>query len=78
LASAVPIVAIFTKFDAQIIQEYGKLNDVDSHDRWEMARGNADNAFHDAYLPKVLNARYPPKSFVQLEGTDIYRFSSSG
>ncbi len=42
------MVAIFTKFDAQIIQEYGKLNDVlDSHDRWKMSRKNADNAFYD-------------------------------
>jgi len=65
----VPLVTIFTKFDAQIIQEYGKLNDVlDSLDRWRMARENANNAFHVTYLPKVLNAKYPPKSFVQLEG----------
>jgi len=30
-----------------------------------------------SYLPKVLNAKHPPKSFVQLEGTDINHFSSS-
>lgn len=66
---AVPVVVIFTKFDAQIVQEYGNLNNVlDNNDRWKTARDNAENTFLQVYLPKVLNTDYPPKTFVRLEG----------
>ncbi len=34
--SIVPLITIFTKFDAQIIQEYVKMNDIEGRsDRWD-------------------------------------------
>ena len=60
---------IFTKFDAQIVQEYVKLNNLENHqDKWAKARENADNTFQSVYLEKVFNTEYPPKCYVQLEG----------
>ena len=60
---------VFTKFDGQIILESGKLYDIkDDSVKWDMARKNANITFQKAYLPKVLNAQYPPKAYVRLEG----------
>ena len=65
----VPLVAIFTKFDAQIIKEYVKLNDIeDDGDKWYKAKENAEKTFQNIYLPKVVNTEYPPKIYVHLEG----------
>ncbi|KAF8332452.1 hypothetical protein F5887DRAFT_1174475 [Amanita rubescens] len=65
----VPLVTIFTKFDGQIIAEYGKLCDSgEDKDKWGEARINAKSAFQQIYLPKVLNTKHPPKAYVQLEG----------
>jgi len=62
-------VVIFTKFDGQIIQESGKLSDIkDNGAKWNMARKNAEITFQEIYLPKVMNAQYPPKAYVRLEG----------
>jgi hypothetical protein len=66
---AVPLVAVFTKFDGQLIQESGKLNDIeDDAVKWNEARENAEITFQGVYLPKVFNAKYPPKGYVRLEG----------
>ena len=63
------MVAIFTKFDAQIIKEYVKLNDIeDDGDKWYKAKENAEYTFQSIYLPKVMNTEYPPKTYVHLEG----------
>ena len=60
---------IFTKFDGQIIQESGKLSNIeDDGAKWDMARKNAEITFQNHYLPKVMNAPYPPKAYVRLEG----------
>ncbi len=59
---------IFTKFDGQIASEVVNLTDANSEDKWERARGIAEVTFQKVYLPKVLNAKYPPKAYVQLEG----------
>jgi hypothetical protein len=59
-------VVVFTKFDGQIVNESITLNDDDN--KWEKARKNADETFQRVYLPKVLNSKYPPKSYVRLEG----------
>ena len=60
---------VFTKFDGQIIQESGKLNDIeDDGVKWDMARKNAEIIFQKIYLPKVMNAQHPPKAYVRLEG----------
>jgi len=61
-------VAIFIKFDGQIINEYVNLPSVEIEDKWGKARDNAESTFQTFYLPKVLNAQYPPKGYVQLEG----------
>ncbi|KAF8739396.1 hypothetical protein AX14_009768 [Amanita brunnescens Koide BX004] len=68
----VPLVVIFTKFDAQIIQESIKLNDLENfHDKWAKAREIADITFQSIYLARVLSAQHPPKSSVRLE--DMHR-----
>ena len=62
---------VFTKFDGQIIQESGKLDDIeDDAVKWEKARENAESTFQTVYLPKVLDTKYPPKAYVHLEGED--------
>ncbi|KAF8345052.1 hypothetical protein F5887DRAFT_1282804 [Amanita rubescens] len=68
----VPLVVVFTKFDGQIIQESGKLNDIeDDGAKWDMARKNAEITFQTTYLPKVMNVQYPPKAYVRLEDMDM-------
>ena len=59
----------FTKFDGQIIQESGKLGDMqDEAVKWDIARANAEITFQSVYLPKVFDTKYPPKGYVCLEG----------
>ena len=66
---------IFTKFDGQVIQESGKLNDIeDDAVKWDMAMENAEITFQTVYLPKVFNTTYPPKAHVRLEGKDSKHF----
>ena len=59
---------IFTKFDGQIASEFVNLIDAKDKDKWERAREVAEVTFQEVYLPKVLNAKYPPKAYVRLEG----------
>ena len=63
-----PLVVVFTKFDGQIIQESGKLDDMDDALKWEKARVNAEINFQRVYLPKVFGTNYPPKAYVCLGG----------
>ncbi|KAF8341789.1 hypothetical protein F5887DRAFT_1135775 [Amanita rubescens] len=67
----VPLVVVFTKFDGQIINEYVTLMNPYIEDKWEMARNNAEHTFQEVYLPKVLDAKYPPKAYVRLEDMDL-------
>ena len=62
------MVVIFTKFDGQIASEYVNLTDAKDEDKWERAREIAEITFQKVYLPTVLDAKYPPKAYVQLEG----------
>ena len=64
---------VFTKFDGQITHEFVNLKD-DLEDKWERARENAEISFQTIYLPKVLDAQYPPKAYVRLEGDDYDDF----
>ena len=66
----VPLVVVFTKFDGQIIQESGKLDDMDDAVKWDKARVNAEITFQKVYLPKVFGTNYPPKAYVCLGGGD--------
>ena len=61
---------IFTKFDGQIIRasEFVNLTNAKDEDKWERAREIAQITFQKDYLAKVLDAKYPPKAYVQLEG----------
>ena len=61
---------IFTKFDAQVIQEYVKLDNYHDQDKWAKARENADVTFQSQYLDNVLSTEYPPKAYVRLEGEE--------
>jgi hypothetical protein len=64
-------VVVFTKFDGQIIQEFGELSDVeDDAVKWDRARENAEITFQRVYHPSVFGTKYPPKAFVCLEGED--------
>jgi hypothetical protein len=67
MSCTVPLVVIFTKFDGQVASEFVNLTDEDEH-KWERAREIAEITFQKVYLPKVLDAKYPPKAYVQLEG----------
>jgi hypothetical protein len=64
----VPLVVVFTKFDGQIIEESGKLDDMDDAVKWDKARVNAEITFQRVYLPKVFGTNYPPKAYVCLGG----------
>ena len=67
--------AVFTKFDGQIIQEFEKIHGIaDDAAKWDRARENAEIIFQTAYLPKVLNTEHPPKAYVRLEGEDGKHF----
>ena len=66
---------IFTKFDAQIVQEAVKLNGMESYqDKWAKARENANITFKSIYLDNVLSTEYPPKAYVRLEGEENKHF----
>ena len=68
----VPLVTIFTKFDAQVIQQYADLeNIIDDSDRWVRARENANIILQKLYLSKIVDTNCPPKAYVQLEGGDM-------
>ncbi|KAF8317524.1 hypothetical protein F5887DRAFT_1066597 [Amanita rubescens] len=67
----VPLVVIFTKFDGQMASEFVNLTDAKDEDKWERAREIADITFQKVYLPKVLDAKYPPKAYVRLEDMDL-------
>ncbi len=64
----VPLVAVFTKFDGQIINEYVMLSDMENEANWDKAKENAESTFQTVYLHKVLKAEYPPKAYVRLQG----------
>ncbi|KAF8632845.1 hypothetical protein AX15_001651, partial [Amanita polypyramis BW_CC] len=71
-AGKVPLVAVFTKFDGQIIQEYGKLLDMqDEGAKWDMAKNNAEKNFQELYLPLVWNSKHPPRTYVRLQDMDL-------
>ena len=69
--STVPLVVIFTKFDARIALESQNLaHYLDDADRWNAARANAEITLERVYLPKVFDTNHPPKAYVCLEGVD--------
>ncbi|KAM6490530.1 hypothetical protein JOM56_013873 [Amanita muscaria] len=64
----VPLVVIFTKFDAQVIQEESKLVDIEDDDkRFGQARLNSEKIFQEEYLTLIMNTKCAPKAYVKLE-----------
>jgi len=61
-------VVIFTKFDGQVASAFVNMTDAEDKDKWERAREIAETTFQKVYLPKVLDAKCPPKAYVRLEG----------
>ena len=59
---------IFTKFDGQIASEFVNVTDGMDEDKWGRAREIAEITFQKVYLPKIFNAKYPPRAYVRLEG----------
>ena len=70
----VPLVVVFTKFDGQMASEFVNLTDTKDDDKWERATELAEINFQKVYLPKVLDAKYPPKAYVRLEGKNDEHF----
>ena len=71
----VPLLVIFTKFDAQIIQESVKMDNLDNcQDKWAKARENADITFQSKYVARVLGTLHPPKACVRLKGEENKHF----
>ena len=70
----VPVVVIFTKFDAFQDMCYGKLrNQGRSHEEASMQMQDlANNTFQQVYLPRILDAEFPPKAYVCLTGNNIF------
>ena len=63
-------------FDGQIAGEFVNLTDTGDEEKWERAREIAEVTFQKVYLPKVLDAKYPPKAYVRLEGENMMKIST--
>jgi len=70
----VPVVLIFTKFDALELKCYSKLREEGkSHEEASIwVPELANKTFQDEYLPRVLGAKFPPKTYVCLSGKFLY------
>jgi hypothetical protein len=70
----VPVVLIFTKFDALELKCYSKLREEGkSHEEASTQMPElAYKTFQDEYLPHVLGAKFPPKTYVCLSGKILY------
>ena len=72
----VPVVLVFTKYDAlelkcySKLREEGKSHEVASIQVLELAH----KTFQDEYLPRVLGAKFPPKTYVCLSGKILYSY----
>jgi len=66
----VPVVLIFTKFDALENKCYTQLRHQGmNHQEAKSAMPElANKIFQDEYLPRVLNTEFPPKTYVCLAG----------
>ena len=78
----VPVVLIFTKFDALELKCYSKLREEGkSHEEASIQVPElANKTFQDEYLSRVLGANFPPKTYVCLSGEifiliDFFNFS---
>jgi len=68
----VPVIVIFTKYDAQVVQAAAILRqstNLDVQQAWAQAPREADIIFQREYLPRVLESDNPPKDYVRLHGS---------
>jgi hypothetical protein len=67
-------VLIFTKFDALEVKCYSKLREEGkSHEEASIQVPElAKKIFQEEYLPRVLGAKFPPKTYVCLGGNILY------
>jgi len=72
--SLVPVVVIFTKFDALVLKSYNKLrNQQKNHEEAKSAMHElANKTFQDHYLSQVLATKVPPKTYICLAGNTLY------
>lgn len=71
---AVPVIAIFTKFDALEDAAFGNLinEGISSEDAWKQAPARAIADFEKGYLGDLYGVRYPPKGHICLRGMVFY------
>ena len=69
-----PVVVIFTKFDALVLKSYNKLrNQQRNHEEAKCAMHElANKTFQDHYLSQVLATEVPPKTHICLAGNTLY------
>jgi hypothetical protein len=74
----VPVVLIFTKFDALVDMCYNKLRSQgkDHQEAENAVHELAKKTFQDEYLSRVLATDFPPKTYICLAGKILscYRF----
>ena len=70
----VPVVVIFTKFDALVIKSYSNLRDQQkNHEEAKSAMHElANKTFQDHYLSPILATEVPPKAHICLAGNLLY------
>ena len=66
----VPVVVIFTKFDALVLKSYNKLrNQQKNHEEAKIGMHDlANKIFQDNYLSPILATEVPPKAHICLTG----------
>ena len=71
-----PVVLIFTKFDALEDMCYGKLRGQGkSHEEASIQMLElANKIFQQEYLPHILDAKFPPKTYICLAGNRLYSY----
>ena len=69
-----PVVAIFTKFDALIITAFGELRKqgVSWADAQDKALSHAKEKLKKDYIDQLYKCRYKPKKHVWLKGKSVF------
>ena len=72
----VPVVLIFTKFDALEDMCYGQLRGQGKHHEEASIQmlELANKIFQQEYLPHILDAEFPPKTYICLAGNRLYSY----
>jgi hypothetical protein len=66
---SVPVLVLFTKFDALLVKAIAELKQKNCNATWEALPAHAIEIFERYTLPsRLANSRYPPKGHVTMEG----------